>query len=226
MRGGNPVLNDPAVEYGGFNPPILDARGDAAFLGEIKFLAGSPPSEFVVNTGSPGTVAPLYRRGDLAPGLGGPTFDASNLRLVHNAAGQSAFNAMLAGIGITTANDGVIYAEDGAGALRLVAREGNVAPDTAAGVTFGVLTTFDFAMNSAGQVAFHGSLAGPGVAAANDRGIWSEGAGTLHLVAREGMQAPVLPPAPNSFRFSRLDCRPTTSATSPSSARTNASGRG
>ena len=70
----------------------------------------------------------MYRRGDIAPGLGGPTFNGSNLTSLHNAVGQSAFNASVAGAGVTTANDNVIYAEDSAGELRLVAREGDPAP--------------------------------------------------------------------------------------------------
>ena len=56
-------------------------------------------------------------------------------------------------------------------------------------------------MNNAGQVAFHGSLTGPGVTTANERGIWSEGGGTTHLVVRTGTQGPCAPAGSDFVSF-------------------------
>jgi hypothetical protein len=192
MRSGQPVPGDPTARFGGLGNPTLDAHGKTSLLAELKFPGGTPAPETVVVAGAPGAIAPLYRRGDTAPGLGGPTFNASRLLLLYNAAGQSAFNATVLGAGVTMANDGVIYREDASGDLHLVAREGDAAPGTAAGVNFNSIAS-DFVLNGAGQVAFHGTLTGPGIAIGNERGIWSEGGGELHLVARNGSQAPGAP---------------------------------
>jgi hypothetical protein len=166
---------------------------------QLSFTAGSPSPEIVGAFGPPGAFAPLYRRGDAAPGLGGLAFNASALTLVHNVSGQSAFNASVSGAGVTSANDLVIYVQDAGGDLRLVAREGNAASGTATGVVFNSL--FDFAMNSAGQLAFQSALSGTGVVSTNNRGIWSEGGGSLHLVARSGSAAPGAPAGANFTSF-------------------------
>ncbi len=68
--------------------------------------------------------------------------------------------------------------------IRTVALTGDQAPGTAPGVVFSNFNNVDPVINNAGQTAFYGILAGPGVSTDNDRGIWSEGAGTLTLVAR------------------------------------------
>jgi len=70
--------------------------------------------------------------------------------------------------------------------LRTVAFTGDVAPGTEA--SFSVLG-FPV-LNIAGQTAFSSSLGGSGVNDTNDRGMWSEGKGSLALIAREGSAAP------------------------------------
>ena len=198
VRAGTPVPGDSSAYFSGFNNPALDGANQTATVVQVSFTAGTPSPEVIAASGPPGAFAPLYRRGDAAPGLGGPTFNASALTLVHNVSGQTAFNASVSGAGVSSVNDLVIYAQDAGGVLRLVAREGNAAPGTGAGVVFGTLS--DFAMNSAGEVAFQSSLSGTGVGSTNNRGIWSEGGGSLHLVARTGSQAPGAPAANfNSF---------------------------
>jgi hypothetical protein len=195
VRAGTPVPGDPSAYFSGFNNPTLDGANQTATVVQLTFTAGTPTPEVVAASGPPGAFAPLYRRGDAAPGLGGPTFNASAITFVHNVSGQSAFIASVSGAGVSLANDLVIYAQDAAGDLRLVAREGNAASGTGAGVVFGTLS--DFAMNRAGQVAFQSSLSGTGVGTTNNRGIWSEGGGSLHLVARLGSQAPGAPAGAN-----------------------------
>jgi hypothetical protein len=112
---------------------------------------------------------------------------------VLNAAGQTAFVASLAGTGVTPANNTGIWSE-GAGSIGspgLVAREGDAAPGAGTGVNYN--SFFDPVLNGAGQTAFVATLTGMGVTASNDRGIWSEGAGSIGspgLVAREGDAAP------------------------------------
>jgi hypothetical protein len=64
----------------------------------------------------------------------------------------------------------------------------NQAPGLPAGVNFSGFS--NPRINDSGEVVFRSSLTGPGVSAANDRTLWSEGGGGLHLIAREGTAAP------------------------------------
>ncbi len=65
---------------------------------------------------------------------------------------------------------------------------GDAAPGTDPGVVYSGFSTP--VINAAEQTAFRADLTGPGVDLTNDRGIWSEGGGSLALVAREGDAAP------------------------------------
>jgi hypothetical protein len=58
-----------------------------------------------------------------------------------------------------------------------------------------------FVLNDAGQTAFSGQLTGPGVDISNKSGIWSEGSGSLSLIARMGDAAPGTDPG---VVFSRM----------------------
>ena len=87
-----------------------------------------------------------------------------------------------------------------AAALRTVAISGQQAPGTPGGVTYDSfgshydsLRGFFFrgpVLNDAGQTAFRADLTGSGVSSTNNHGVWSEGSGSLALVARTGSQAP------------------------------------
>ena len=105
---------------------------------------------------------------------------------VLNDAGQVAFRADLAGGGINSTNSLGVWSE-GTGNLTLVARTGSPAPG---GGNFGPLSgaeLFSPILNDAGQTAFYGALTN------GDVGVWSEGSGSLELVAREGTAAPGTP---------------------------------
>src|SRR5262245_39015460 len=87
-----------------------------------------------------------------------------------------------------------------AAGLRTVALTGQPAPGTAGGATFetfGALVhtqeLWDYGgavLNDAGQIAFRANVTGSGVDSTNNQGVWSEGSGSLSLVARTGSQAP------------------------------------
>ena len=82
---------------------------------------------------------------------------------------------------------------EAAPSIRTVALSGHHAPGTPDGVNF---REYDFnapVLNAAGQTAFIAFLTGSGVDSTNSSGIWSEGSGTLELVARSGSQAPGTP---------------------------------
>ena len=64
------------------------------------------------------------------------------------------------------------------------------APGTPLGVTFREFVPSPVTINNAGQTAFEAWLTGDGVDDSNGEGVWSEGSGTLELVARRGSPAP------------------------------------
>ena len=123
-----------------------------------------------------------------------------------NNAGQTAFRAGLTGSGVDSTNDRGIWSE-GSGSLALVARSGSQAPGTPSGVNFDAASIRSPVLNDAGQTAFRAGLTGSGVDSTNNQGIWSEGSGSLALVARSGSQAPG---TPSGVNFSGFDssCRP------------------
>ena len=104
---------------------------------------------------------------------------------VLNNAGKTAF---IAGFNRLGNIDSGIWSEGG-GDLRLIAGEGTAAPGTSASMNYSSFTSrLDrIVLNDAGQTAFSATIAGDG---RNGSGIWSEGGGSLHLVALEGSAAP------------------------------------
>jgi hypothetical protein len=181
----------------------LNNDGQTALLGRMIGGLGGVTSD--TDTGiwidAGGSLTLVAREGTQAPGTpAGAVFSELSRDPVLNDAGQTAFPAYLregAG-GVTASNNAGIWAQRG-GQLQLVARTGNAAPGTPAGVNFGSFTANSygdgfFAFNNAGQTAFTATLmSSGGVVSSNDSGIWSDLGGTLALIAREGMQAPGAP---------------------------------
>jgi hypothetical protein len=196
----------PGVFYSGLgSEPVINTSGHVAFQAGLN---GSHPefsnnfssikSVWTDRLGSPTLVA---RGGELAPDTtNGVVFDwvGWDAPAVLNSADRTAFSASLQGEGISDVNDHGIWS-DRLGAVSVVVRAGDAAPIAPGGVTFGGV--FEPVMNSAGAVTFFSYLAGNGVNSSNEKSIWSDGSGSLKLVAREGDQAPGLPPGVvfNSF---------------------------
>ena len=146
--------------------------------------------------------------GQPAPGTAGATFESFGSFIhpisfvyggaVLNDAGHVAFRANLTGSGVDATNNQGVWSE-GSG-LSLVARTGSQAPGAASGVNFSTdpeLELFFPVFNDAGQTAFYGALSDGGL------GLWSEGSGSLSLVAQSGGQAPGTPSGVN-IDFSNL----------------------
>lgn len=131
-----------------------------------------------------GALALVARAGTAAPGTDpGVVFDDFNNPFL-NSAGQVAFEATLSGTGVDDTNDRGMWSQSG-GVLDLIARSGNAAPDTEAGVVFRAFSSPAF--NNTGQTAFYADLVGIGVDFTNDEGIWATNpAGQLTLIARSG----------------------------------------
>src|SRR5262245_14048319 len=112
---------------------------------------------------------------------------------VINDAGQAAFRANLTGTGIDSTNNQGVWSE-GRGSLALVARTGSAAPGVPEGVNFAFRSDLELytpVLNRAGQTAFFGALTD------GTLGLWSEGSGSLALVARDGTPAPGTPEGVN-----------------------------
>jgi hypothetical protein len=127
----------------------------------------------------------VAREGNAAPGTPVGVKYLHPDRPVLNDDGDVAFFAGLTGLGVTSGNDGALYAGSPT-APQLVAREGDAAPGTPAGVSYELLP-FSLALSNAGQVAYRAYLAGNGVTSENNRGLFlfDPLLGGL-LVAREG----------------------------------------
>jgi hypothetical protein len=192
-KSGTPAPGTPAgVNFATFS--FHPALNDVGHIGFTAILTGSTVSgnndrgvwadrgaglELVARTGSP------------APGTeAGVNFAVRFSERVMNSRGEMAFVSALAGTGINFSNDTGIWSEGGGLGLRLVARNGNQAPGTDAGVVF---STFQPVpenspiLNERGNVAFAASLTGTGITTANNYGLWTEiTPGDLRLVVRKG----------------------------------------
>jgi hypothetical protein len=132
----------------------------------------------------------VARSGDPVPGIGeGAHFlwsDTPSPQL--NSAGEVTFRADFDGVGF---GRGYFVEHDGVG-LTLVAREGQQAPGTAAGVTLDGFNFYPFGPGNDGRIAFTAYLDIPGVVGSLDGfGLWSaDPSGVVTLVARSEAQAP------------------------------------
>jgi hypothetical protein len=144
----------------------LNAAGELSFLG---YLTGGGVDSSN-NTGfwseGFGALDLVAREGDHPPGVGtGIEFDNFGGQPSFNSFGQTAFEAKLRGAGIDTANDDGVWAQDRAGRLRLIVREGDqleVAPGDFRtieilnlGATSGIDSGSPSYFNDAGQIVFH-----------------------------------------------------------------------
>ncbi len=103
-----------------------------------------------------------------------------------NSVGQIVVSALLEDGGGTPSGSGVF--SNATGALDLIGRDGEPAPDTS--LDFRTITSP--VLNDAGHVVFSGTLQDAGGVFAG-RGIWSESGGVLSLLARDGAPAPGTP---------------------------------
>jgi hypothetical protein len=165
----------------GVSPPVLNAAGQLAFYGARgDGIGGVDSGAWIEQFGSLSLIA---LDGNPAPGTaGGVSFHGLiNGLVLLNASGHTAFKSFVAGNGINDTNDIGLWSTS-SGSLALVAREGDPAPDAPLGALFNSLS--EPVMNDAGSVAFAASTTG-GVF-----GIWSGVPGNVHLLIRDGVDAP------------------------------------
>jgi hypothetical protein len=116
-----------------------------------------------------------------------------------NDEGQMAFWAALGG----SSGSGIWSESDGE--LAVVARTGDPAPGAGPGAVFDSVgeegTLHRVAFNGTGQTAFAARVTSPDVDTTKRSGIWSEGSGSLELLALEGDPAPGTAPGTVFQRF-------------------------
>jgi hypothetical protein len=162
--------------FGHLNAPFLlfNNAGQTAF-----YAFGTGIGHSVWSEGS-GNLAMVVRYGDPAPGapdgalFGSLTLPSPTL----NNAGQTAFRARWS----TGTVSGSGIWSDRSGSLAGIAVTGNPAPGLPSGINFSSENMSMPALNDAGQTAFW--------AGAGGSSIWSEGSGSLALVARTNDPAP------------------------------------
>lgn len=175
------------VVFNDFRDPVLNALGQTAFIGQLTGPGVNASNARGIYSEGGGMLAKVARTGDQAPDAPAGVVFSTLRDPVLNDIGQTAFVGILTGSGKPINSDHGVYSDRG-GTLIKVVRTGDQAPDVAVGIVFSSLS--DPVLNASGQTAFRGVLDGPSVNSSNGSVIYSEGSGTLALVAREGDQAP------------------------------------
>ena len=167
--------------------------GHTVFSTQLEGPAIDETNDAGIWSSNSGTLTAVVRDGDEAPGfpagiaLEGLEFTQPQV----NSNSHIAFEGGLSGAGITDSNDSAIW-EGIPGNFRLVSQEGDHAPGLPNEARLGSILSV--LLNDSNEVAFEQDVVGTfsgciGICS----GIWSEGLGSLHLVARSGEQAPDLP---------------------------------
>ncbi len=165
--------------------PRLNNSGRAGFASSLIGDGVTSANNSGLWSGAVGSVALVAREGDAgvggAPGqlYGNPTV------LSMSDSGAIVFRGSFTGPGVTPSTSAAIWSGL-PGSLALAARAGNAAPGTPAGVVFDSFGFLFPAINADDEIAFYGELAGPGVTALNDRGVWAGKPGLITLRSRAG----------------------------------------
>ena len=146
-----------------------------------------------------GTASVPYITGTSAAGVTGATYATFSNPAINNSDFLAFSGTLTANIGgITTANNGAVWADDSTGTLQLIAQSGTgIAPGTSA--TFASFS--DPVYNNNEAVAFRADLtvASDEATTSNDSGIWCNSGGSLALVAQEGVTQAAGCPAGATF---------------------------
>ena len=210
LRSGMPAPGLGGTAFGEFGGAQINSVGTILFQNILapgipfednnSFWCGDPASpQLIYRTGlpAPGTPSGVQFAAVEHPNPANPNDSlARTLEFSLKESGQVAFFSFLKGPGVDASNDSGIWAGK-PGALQLLARTGEHAPGTLAGVNFGLPPGYvpvsgiftaldDLQFNNAGHVAFNGSVTGSYVTNANNNGLWCGAPGALKLVAREG----------------------------------------
>jgi len=170
--------------------PSINDEGDIAFAANTFNFAASPPNKSGIWSGPTNDLHPVHLFNAPVPGLPGVTFDNPYAsQPVKLGAGRTVcFLSVLAGAGVTTANNVGLFIGTSTNDARLLARNGTQAPGLPAGINFNSLVSDGVVIFGTNRVALKTGISGPGVTAGvNDGGLWiTDDQGNLQLVARIG----------------------------------------
>lgn len=192
---------EPGVQFAFFTTPLnhgimrpqVDRSGQVAFQALLQGPGVTQNNNVGIWSDAGGQLGLVARSGMHAPGTppGVVFFGVPSNYLPFPPAfggGSAAFRGELTGENVTGVNDGGVWKEE-AGALVLVARDGDPAPGLASGITLGEL--FEIDVDDEARVFVNARLRGTGVTTENDEALFADHTGALTLLLREGDEAPV-----------------------------------
>lgn len=165
--------------------PVCNNAGQIAFWSDLTGEGIIPTNSAGIWSTASGNLRLVARLGDQAPGTADGVVFSRFWRPGVGGSGHVVFWAVVDGSGITYKNSLGIWS-DRSGSLHPVVRTGEPAPGLPAGSLFEHVP--QPTSNEAGQTAFWGRVRLPD----NNSllGIWSEGTGSMRLLALQGLQAP------------------------------------
>lgn len=170
-----------------------NSAGQVALRTRLSGTDVNSSNEDAIWLGTGSGLTLVARAGEQATGLATGVNYASLGNPTVNSSGHVAFKAELVGGRPDYWNDRSVWSNR-SGSNALLARIGDPAPGTSAGVVFDWLEGDYYpALNNADKTIFEAMLAGPGVTSTNNFGLWSDATGSLSLIARAGDQAPGFP---------------------------------
>lgn len=179
------------VTFRTFGSPAIGPTGEVVFGADLQGPGLTTSTDSALFSGLPGAISPLALSGAPAPGTNanyGPIGLYGFQPLPIKTGGQVLFSAPLTNQQ-PGGPEGLFIGKPGA--VTLIGRSGERAPNTEAGVFFQRDTPFGgsirrYALSDAGQIAFSASLSGPRASV----GLFAGAPGSLRLAARTGSPAP------------------------------------
>jgi hypothetical protein len=203
-RKGDAAPEVPAgVKYSILAGPQLAAGGQVAYRVVLTGTGVTSANNAAIYSGDVTNPQLVARKGNPAAGApSGTRYSALGTPVLNNL-GQISYLAWLGGTGVTSANDGVVYAGSPA-TPQIVAREGSPAPGTAPGVSYAEFSAqipSNIAkLSDAGHITYTALLEGPDVTGFNDFALYAGEFANPRLIAREGDEAPGTGPGV-TYRF-------------------------
>jgi len=204
--------------------PLFNAAGQAAFIGNLTTNTGTPPvviSGATANSagiwgGMPGAASLLLRQNDTVTPI---NLDGSvrvgafqSASLGYNGNGRYVVSGALQGsvtTGTGAGSNATMIASNRSGALEVISRAGDAAPDSAGAAStnlYRAFSTSQIGFNNDGRVAFSSSLRdAAGVQTATAALFTDAGSGTLRLIGKTGDPLPASIANANGAEFAGVN---------------------
>ena len=199
---------DPGVNFGSLPTWTLGPGGNVVLSAAVSGPSLPAADSYALWSTASGPIAPIIRSNTHPPVAPTGVVYSQFSRMAVDRTGTASFIGIVSGPGVNIGNDYGVWCTDGT-TTQLLAREGDAAPGTDAGVVFGhFVTTSPLASlgrNRIGQTIMNGMLLGPGVTSSNNSGLWIGTPGSLSLAARAGSAAPGVGPGVNFGSFGVTD---------------------